>query len=179
MQGVVTLLDEAHNNQVEELWTVLQRDFGTRAVYVTPFPHFSYQVAERYDVDRLREALQRIAGKAVAFTVHTNGLGVFTGPSPILYIPVVRSPLLARFQEALWSGVAPIAEGVSPLYQPDRWQPHITLAHADLTADTLAEVVRRFSGRNFTWEIPVTNLAVISDTGNEQVPRHRFDFPAS
>jgi hypothetical protein len=45
MHGVVSLLDDKHCNLVESLWGDLQTTFGLRGTYVTPYPHFSYQVS--------------------------------------------------------------------------------------------------------------------------------------
>lgn len=174
MHAVVSLLDERHYWLVEGVWAELDRDFGLRGVSATPFPHFSYQVAAGYDPDALRPILQRRARDQPPFRVRTGGLGLFTGASPVLYVPVVRDEPLARFHGALWSNLAGAGAGVLPYYRPESWLPHITLAHGDLTGDNLPAIVRALGGRDFGWAIAIATLDLIYDTGARQEVRLRF-----
>ena len=91
MHGVVSLLDDEHSKLAEALWAELEKELGLRGVYVTPFSHFSYHVAQGYDVTRLEPRLRQVASHAQAFRVRTSGLGIFTGRPPVLYLPVVRT----------------------------------------------------------------------------------------
>ncbi|MGE5589577.1 MAG: 2'-5' RNA ligase family protein [Bacillota bacterium] len=128
-----------------------------------------YQLVE----DLWRELDERLTRP---FTVRTGGLGFFTGSFPVLHVPVVRTLQLSMLHQALWPQVSPCARGVSLYYETDRWQPHITLGHGDLGPERLAAVARYLADRDFNWEVRVTNLALIHDTGQEQVPRHRYEF---
>jgi hypothetical protein len=174
MHAVVSLLDGRHYRVVEGLWAELDRAFGLRGVAVTPFPHFSYQVAAGYDPDTLRPILQRRARDQPPFRVRTGGLGLFTGASPVLYVPVVRDEALTRFHGALWSSLAGAGAGVLPYYRPEHWLPHITLAHGDLTGDDLPAIVRALGGRDFGWAIAGETLELIYDTRAGQEVRLRF-----
>src|SRR5579871_3200774 len=87
VNGVVSLLDGEHYQQVETLWAELAERFGLRGVYVTPFPHFSYHVASHYDTGQLEPILRQVASKIHPFQIKITGLGIFTGPQPVLYIP--------------------------------------------------------------------------------------------
>ena len=102
MHGIVSLLDSDHNQQVEELWVELERRFSVRGVYITPYPHFSYHVAQDYDLDKTESVLERITSNITTFKVRTSGLSVFTGASPVLYIPAVRSLELTQLHEEIW-----------------------------------------------------------------------------
>ena len=177
MQGVVSLLDDRHYARVEAIWEELGQKFDVRGMYVTPYPHFSFQVAEQYDEETCARALREIAARTKPFRVRTAGLGIFTVANPILYIPVVRSPALSELHAEVWRTVRQEVPGaVAHYYQPDEWAPHITLAHGDIDQDRLAEIVRVLSKRNFHWEFNVTNLAIIYDTGRQQGIRCRFNF---
>ena len=82
VNGIVSLLDDKHYELVENLWAELGREFGLKGIYITPFPHFSYQVAEHYEVELLESVLQRFALKSAKFKVKTTGLGIFTTAQP-------------------------------------------------------------------------------------------------
>jgi 2'-5' RNA ligase len=177
MQGVVTLLDDRHYARVESLWEELGQKFDVRGMYVTAFPHFSYQVAEAYDERACELYLKELAARTEPFRVRTAGLGVFTLANPILYIPLVRSQRLSELHEDIWRGVPQAVPGpVAHFYQPEEWAPHVTLAQGDIDQDKLSDIIRLLSARNFHWEITVNNLALIYDTGREQGVRCRFNF---
>jgi 2'-5' RNA ligase len=165
MQAVVSLLDDYYYELTEALWRELETQFGLRGVYTTPHPHFSYHVARSYDLDSLMPRLDRLIHATPPFQVRATGLGIFTGKSPVLYIPIVRSPALAQFHRALWSELAVCAAGSLAYYGPEQWLPHITLGSGDIQKDLLAEVVRLLGERDFNWTITVDNLAFVEEDG--------------
>ena len=179
MHGVVSLLDDEHVRMVEGLWAELAETFGVRGVSVTPYPHFSYHVAGRYDLGPLEATLRRLARTTAPFRVMTSGLGVFTGGRPVLYVPVARTAELSRLHDGLWHEVSRAAAGIVEYYRPEAWFPHITLAHGDLGVEELGQIVRAFGGRSFDWEIAIDNLALIYDTGTKQELRIRVDLTGS
>ena len=178
MHGVVSLLDKEHYALVEHLWDELETGLAVTGLYQTPFPHFSYHVAEGYDLDLLGSILTRVASRCATFRVRTAGLGVFSGNHPVLYVPVVRSPALTALHQRLWHELAAASAGMVEYYHPERWMPHITLADGDMLKDHLPDIVRMLSARAFDWEIEVNNLSLIYDTGTAQELWFRFDLPS-
>ncbi len=176
MEGIVSILDAEHEQRVLDLWAELKDALGLTGVYITPHAHFSYQIAARYDRAALTPLLHAAAAAHAPFLVRTAGLGIFTGASPVLYIAVVRDPGLAGFQRGLWHDLAPGATGLSPLYQPAAWMPHITIGFGDLTPETLAAAVRRLADRDFAWEIAVDNLGLIYEDATQGQVLERVPF---
>ena len=80
MQSVVTLLDDQHYARVEAIWEELCQKFGVRGMYVTAYPHFSYQVAEKYDEAACDEAASVTRGERGQWVCDPLG-------SPTLRIP--------------------------------------------------------------------------------------------
>jgi 2'-5' RNA ligase len=176
MEGIASLLDNKHDHLIKTLWSELENSLGLRGVYITPFPHFSYHVAQDYNQVKLEPILKRISQATQEFRVTASGLGIFSGQPPVLYIPVVRTPGLSRLHEALWYEIAHVASDTSGYYHPDNWLPHLTLAFGDTHKDNLAEAIRLLSERPLNWEIPVNNLAFIEETAQGQKVRFRFNF---
>src|SRR5437868_3559901 len=141
MHAVVSLLDDHNSQMVEKLWAEIEREFGVRGVYRTPFPHISYHVSGEYNVDEVKTVMQVFARHTSPFHVRMAGLGVFTGTEPVLYIPIVRSPRLSEFQHELWHQVTKTSGRLEFAYRPARWMPHITLAQHDLTHRSLGAIV--------------------------------------
>jgi 2'-5' RNA ligase len=176
MHGVVSLLDPQAARLVESIWVELENEFGLSSMYVPRIAHFSYQIADEYNVKRLGAALEQLAQSQRPFRVRTTGLGLFTGSRPVLYIPVIRNSELAQMHSALWQAINGAGTGVSDLYRPENWMPHITLAQGDLDKDNLPRLVGWLSDRDFTWEITVNNVGLIYQTGNEYRLKFRFGF---
>jgi len=135
MHGLVSLLDPHHYALVEEIWRELENDCGLTGILVTPFPHFSWQIAEDYDWDPLQQIVVEITAETQPFTVWAAGLGLFTSANPVIYLPVVRTKALSELHEKIWTRLKPISTKASPFYAPENWMPHISLAYADLTPE--------------------------------------------
>lgn len=176
LKAVVSLLDEEHTLQVQHLWDELEERFGVEGVFRTPVPHFSYQVAEDYDTAQLERILSEAVCDQPPFSITTSGLGIFTGPRPTIYVPVVRTAALSAFHERIYPALAATATNVRPHYTPLYWAPHITLAMSEISPKTIAAILQHFSKRDFAWEIVVDNVALICDTCGEQGIQVRFNF---
>jgi 2'-5' RNA ligase superfamily len=176
MHGIVSLLDKDHYQLVEELWAELEREFSVHGIYVTPYPHFSYHVAQVYDVEKIEPVLKRITSNITTFNIRTSGLGVFTGTSPVLYIPVVRSLELTQLHQELWQEISPVSSGIQEYYHPNQWAPHITIGFGDISKENLSQIIPFLAERDFNWEITVNNLGLIYDTGIKQELKSRFDI---
>lgn len=177
MAASASLLDEVHADKVKRIWRSLENVHGLSRVSVSPLPHFSYQCACDFDVEILGEVVEKLAAKARPVKVRAAGLGVFPGPAPVVYIPIVRSPELTRLQLALWSAGAVACEEPLPEYHPAAWIPHITLAQGDLTAANLGPVLTTLNQMDLFWEFEVDNLAIVRGRGDRpQELLGRFAF---
>lgn len=177
MAASASLLDDAHASKVEEIWATLRGEHRLTGVSVSPLPHLSYQCARDYDLALLSEVVSKLAEKARPLKVRTAGLGVFSGPRPVIYMPVVRSPELTRLQLALWSAGAVACEQPLAEYHPAAWIPHITLAQGDLDPDRLGPVMSALNQMDLYWEFEVDNLAIVRGRGDqpqELVGRYGF-----
>ncbi len=178
MHGIVSLLDESHSKRVQEVWANLEHSLGLRGVYVTPFPHLSYHVAEHYEVGLLEPILRNVAVNTPPFEVITMGFGIFiTGLHPLLPINIVRNPRLSELNAALWPMMSALSAGIVEYYHPDQWVPHITLSHGDITRDDLADAVRLLSQLDLTWRFPIDNLTLLYDDEETQQDRIQYQFP--
>ena len=178
MQGIVSLLGGADGERVEQLWDELRRDFGVRGIHSKRLPHFSYPVAEEYDLARAPAMLGARASQIRSFPAQTSGIGIFTRKEPVIYLPVVRTWELAVLHKEIAAAVSTLATGINEYYAEEIWIPHITIAEGDVDSLVLPEIVRRFGERNFRWELRVTNFAVIRATDDVQEVCFRCDFGA-
>src|SRR5271170_5654592 len=164
MQGIVSLLDGEARERIEQLWEELRREFGVRGIHSKRFPHFSYHVAEQYDLARAQPILAALAAQTRTFPAQTSGIGIFTRKEPVIYLPLVKTRELAVWHKQIAAAVSPIAAGINEYYAEEIWIPHITIAEGDVDLLVLPEIIRRFGERNFRWELRVTNFALIRAT---------------
>lgn len=178
MYGTVSLLDDKHTRVIEDLWDEFKAKLGVKGIHRTPIAHFSYHVAEDYNLDVLREILMPIVSNTKPFRVHSNGLGIFTGEVPVLFIPINPDLELIAFHQRLWKAISESSavNASNVYYHPNKWQPHITLTHHDVDHDLLPEVVRLLSKRNFSWDIEINNLAVLDGSDEIQTLEYSLQF---
>jgi hypothetical protein len=161
MHGIVSLLDEKHFAQVESLWKDLEETCGLKGIKVTPFPHFSWQIGEDYDWNKLELALSQIASRTKPFTIQTTGIALFSGEQPVIFIPVVRDPSINAFHNEVWQTLQTIGRGISSYYAPQSWMPHISLAYSDVTRENINCVIQMLAFQTFNWKILVDNISAI------------------
>jgi len=161
VQGVVALLDEQHTAKVKEIWSLLQVECGLSAINSTPFPHFSFHIAEYYDLEILDTRLEKISRTTPPFTIRTTGLSIFTGLEPVVFVPLIVEEQLLKIHQTLWEQTSTLGYRLSSHYRPGAWVPHITLANRDVDANNIACVARHLVNRSFSWEIPINKLAVV------------------
>lgn len=168
--GIVSLLDAASEQATRALWAELETRYGLREVVQrVPWPHFSYHVADDYDLARLAEPLQRVAAQTEPFAAIITGLGGFEAPKPVLYLAVERNAALDGLHAALWRELerdTTLAQGVSPLYASALWQPHITLAQHDLSLEALRAIQAEWAGRDLRRAVWVDNLTLLYRTAD-------------
>ena len=178
MHGIVSLLDEDHYRMVEDVWAGLEEALGVRGIFTTPFPHFSYHVADHYDVELLESILQQFATSIPPFEILTTGLGIFTaGLNPIVYVNVARSPVLSQINADLWPLVADVSAGIVEYYHPKLWVPHITLGHGDITRENVAQVIDVLCAVDFDWQVPIDNIALLYNPGSDREDILQFRIP--
>lgn len=168
MEGVVSLLDAEHKHKVEAIWAALKESFGVSGVYITPFPHFSYHVAKKYDQAKLAASLQEFAAQTAPFKVIATGLAIFNGPSPILYIPVTRTLELSQLHAAMWPRLQQAGSGAVEYYSPPQWMPHITIGQSDITSQNLGPIIIWLNQQPLTWEIEINSIGTIFAKGTRQ-----------
>jgi 2'-5' RNA ligase len=94
------------------------------------------------------------------FTLHTFGLGLFSGDNPVLYLPIVKTIEMIQLHQNLWNQIQFYGKDVKLYYSPKLWVPHITLAFKDLTKANLACVVNTIAFESIELFVEVENLAL-------------------
>lgn len=177
VQAIVTALDEPRRQRIEDIWGELRAVFGLRGLRRVLIPHFTYQLAERYD-DPVERLLGAVAAATPPFEVETHGLGIQRGPRTLLYLHVTRIPALDALHARLWRETAAVASGPNPAYAPATWIPHVTIAAGDIDESQLADISAFLARHDYRWRLPVTNLCLVPDTTSANEPWVRWEVGA-
>jgi 2'-5' RNA ligase len=175
LQAIVAPVPEPHATQIIELWAALHERFNVHSELTQRFPHFSLHVAQQYDVPELRDNLAAFASEYGPLRVRTAGLGIFTRERAVLYMPVVRNPRLNAFHRELWRAASGLGEDVFAYYRPERWIPHMTLAHDKLDQYNLGGAIHWLSDQKLDWVFDISELALIEADGDDK--REVFRVP--
>jgi 2'-5' RNA ligase len=120
--------------------------------------------------------LQIIAQSQVPLTVKASGLGIFSGPNPVVYIPIVRTIELSNLHSEIWSAVTPYIGGASVYYSPANWLPHITIGFSDIAKEILPSLIQWLNMHTIDWDITIDDFGLIYDDSAGQTLRHRYNF---
>ncbi len=177
MYGVVTLLDAENLVRFSEVWDTLVRFCPAFNQQAAPLPHFSWHIAEGYDLLGLQRMLSEFVREARSFPARCSGLGVFTGATPIVYIRLVKDDRLAQLQRQIYEQIFPLSRAPSSFYTPEAWVPHISLTNDIEDPDLLACAIRNLAFNVYDWEIQVDHLTIgyqDDQQGAEILQRYAF-----
>lgn len=130
--AVVSLLSGDAHDEVLATWDALERRLGLRAAREALYPHITYFVGEGGDLATLCACVASEAAALPPITVALDGLGLFPGPSPVLFMRVVHGAALAHVYARVADAVRCAGTQIWPNYTVDTWVPHVTLALRDL-----------------------------------------------
>lgn len=177
--AIASLLDPRADKATHELWLKLENECQLKGIRLTPTPHFSWLGAEGYDYPIVKKVLAKMTKRMAPFRVQTSGLGLFTSPYPVLYLPIVKNRRLLEYHEQMHRHVEPFVQQPNRFYTPDAWVPHVTLANRDVTPEKLNCAVSGLLYRPLSFEITVDHLVMIYSIGDEVGMMDRFDFEGS
>ena len=167
MFGVVSLLEGSHLSIFREMWGTLQADCGFNGDYIAPIPHISWHVAKSYNFQTLKPILVDISLRTIPVAVRTEGLGIFTGEVPIVYLNVVKNAALSEFQIKLWQSVQIASHETSFHCAPENWIPHITHARGEINNCNLGCLMDELVFQDLSWELEMDHIAVIGQNDDQ------------
>lgn len=139
MYAVISTIDDESIQRVNalraQILTTCQVDdnvFGLE-------PHVSWQGAEDYELPAVTRSLTEITNTTAPIEVSVGGIGVFSGPHPVIYLVVTRSPELNACHAKIWESLQGLGQNQNLYFSPKLWIPHISIFYiekesaADLT----------------------------------------------
>lgn len=176
MLAITTLLTPLYAARINRIIKGLETEFGLDDVQATPDPHITYQLAGVRKLSMLKSVLREVARATAPFEVHTTGLGVFPGPNPVIYIPVLRTDALNQLHQRVIRATAPLCLRTDKFSGPECWLPHISLALHDTTPELLGPVLQYLNKQTFNLKLTLDNLAILRQEGDLFLCEETFPF---
>ena len=158
MQGLVLLLDEANLARVQAMAEALEQFGGTTST--VGMPHVTLHAAEQYELEKVKERAISIGRSLPPVPVSSTGIGVFPGEKTYVYLSVIRNPRLGLLQRTVYDEIAHFGTGSAPVWAPNRWVPHITLAQFEHGART-GEAVQYLLAQETVFDFVATEFSVV------------------
>lgn len=176
MLAITSLLNPQNANRINSIIRSLETEFGLDDVQATPDPHITYQLAGVRKGAALQQVLRDVARNTRPFEAHTTGLGIFPGPNPVIYIPVLRSDALNQLHHRVRQATAPLCLRTDRFSGHDCWLPHISLALHETTPELLGPVMQYLNRQTFDLKLSITNLAILRQEGEKFEAEKVFGF---
>ena len=164
---MVGLLAQEYEHRVRRLWNHVEGHVGSIGLGRDPVPHLSFHVATTYNLTRCRAAIRQIAATLSPITIRTSGCQVWRGSPRTVYLAVSRAKNLREVQHAIWAAVEPSAYESLVWYDPELWEPHITLATAH-SESSVHEIVQLLRPEDLEWTFNISTLALIGESLTER-----------
>lgn len=176
MLAIASLLDPETDQQTRDLWQFLEEKCGLYEIKTAPYPHYSWLGCDDIQWKPATQKLKRISLSIKGFTVRTAGFGIFSGPIPVLFVSIVKTPELMEIHRKIWERLEGNLIGPQAYYSPERWMPHITIAHGDLTPENLCCAVQDLAFQRVEFEIFVNNVSIIYHNEEGVGVKYKFDL---
>lgn len=168
MYAIITQLDHASNLVIGKLANEIMTECKVNVPHMKWPYHLSWQGARSYALEEAENRVRMIAKTFVPIESRIDGLGIFTGEEPVLYLTVTRTPLLSALNETVWEALYPLAEEVNPYFSPEVWVPHISILYGGVkSAPSMSCAVEKLIPRRLQINIKINHLSLVFFQGQE------------
>ena len=127
--GVILLLTPNGDRPVRTLWTQLaQVGLSTTMIDKHVDPHLTLGLCTDINPKSFEAALTVFARLHASFALELSHVGLFTDPAPVLFLGVTMTAQLLHAHNTFDLLFSKYGIGISSLYRPNHWVPHLTLA---------------------------------------------------
>lgn len=175
------------------IWDDLERRHGLRAARNALYPHITFVFGEcAGESVTLASELAAAAAAIAPLDVLIDGVGSFEGPSPVLFLRVLRDERLSNAHAVVAAAARRAGLLVREHYTPEAWVPHVTIGFRDVTPAQLPALRAELAARptRYDGRLDSVSLVEVSQSGirysgtfplgasGPDVPRERSSDPS-
>jgi len=175
MYAIISELDHATSHAID----MLRSEAFTNCPINKPkmkWPyHISWQGAQDYALSETEGRVRMISRTFGPLETWINGIGLFPGAAPVLYLSVSRNPELSALNATLWEALQPLATQINPYFSPEEWIPHISIFYGDdQSASALGCAIEKILIKPIRLRLEIGHLSLGSFQGQENKTLFRY-----
>lgn len=177
MFAILSILDFEAIRIVNEIHTMVSETCQTPNNIYAVNPHLSWQAAQDYPVEKVERKLEKIAQGLPPLDLMIGGIGVFTGPKPVIYFSVARSPIVELYHNKIWKATSGFGNEINHYFSPERWIPHISLFYVNQESlSNLPCVLAKLLSTEFQFQARINQLSLAFDEDGRFGIKSTFEF---
>lgn len=158
--GILSVLEGEPYRRVKDLQQRLEERYGLVEAQAFEHPHISFQGGTACCLEGITATCHWLLERLEPFTLEASGIGHFT--NRVIYLRVKLTPALRQMNRLVNEYLSSRCLSVFPLYTPEQWVPHITLAMGDMSEGVFEEVWRELSRSDLSFAQTIRNLCLAS-----------------
>lgn len=175
MYAIISELDHATNHAIDNLRSESFESCKLDNPKMKWPYHISWQGAQDYELNQVEGRVRMIARTFGPLETWVNGIGIFPGVSPVLYLSVSRNPQLSALNATLWEALQPLARDINPYFSPEEWIPHISIFYGNQqSASALGCAVEKILIKPIRFKLSIGHLSLGSFLDQENKTLFRY-----
>jgi 2'-5' RNA ligase len=167
MQALIAEFSEESNEIIRSIWSQVETSCGEKSKLSFIYPHFTWQAAERYQVQEFEMILRNAFLGQRPFKIKLAGIGIFTGEKPVVYLNMVKTPFISKIHGVITDVSQAYITSLESYWLPENWMPHLTLMEPGTDLKTISEFLPCILERKFNKEIEVKSICLHTDEYGE------------
>ncbi len=167
MRSILSLIENSENSEIYRIMDAIRPSLTEKNPLIWKFPHITWHSAEEYQLPILENYLKDLSKTWERTKIRVTGIGMFTGKTQVLYLPVIKTPSLVQMQKQVFKFSKPISKKASRFFHPEIWIPHITIISSPNEQSSIPDVVHTLSEMKVDFEVEINSLALGQYTGDE------------
>jgi len=176
MFSILSLVDNPAEGEIQKIMDAILPVTQVKTPIIWQYPHFTWHSAEDYDRVSLEKELKVLGDQITRFKVRVTGLGVFTGKTRILFLPILKTGELAELQQLISTSVQKLSRRPSEYYTPEKWIPHITILSSPEDQHWIPDAIQKLTNQKVDIMLEINNIAFGQYTGDEAEIIHKYTF---
>lgn len=160
MLAIISLVPDEHIQIIKSLSKLLKINDEINDDNSKLYPHFSWQVAESYNIDKLIHLLKDFSSQHSNFEIWINGIGIFTGILPVIYLPIIKSTELIAIHQEIWTRTEEIRYKAIEYYEGEQWIPHITILQQNTLNNSSMVALNKIINLPIKLKMKIDNFAL-------------------
>jgi len=166
MLSILSIIDSSEKSEILRIMDSVRPLLLDQTPLIWKYPHITWHSAKEYQNNILEKSLQDLSTSWERTKIRVTGIGMFTGKTQVLYLPVIKTPSLVQMHKQIFKVSKPISKQPSKYFQPEIWIHHITIISDPDEQRSIPDAIHVLSDMKVDFEVEINNIALGKYTGD-------------